>query len=137
MPDRNPDRIVKTLTKEKKPLHVRSLEEQVSWNPRYKAVVDSFVNKDEYGKRYNDVHDAYFYGLKDAYEKTGYKPTEDDIRRELSDRYWGLADDYRFRHGLGSAAWDNYGWADFDNEYGSEDDFIEKLIDAYKKTWRN
>ena len=116
------------LTPKEKPLHVRSLENQVSWNPTYKKIVDSL------GKLDDDVSDAYFYGLKDAHEKHNYEPTDDQIRDELLDQYYRLQDSYRDRWGYNDHDWDWYGEPRFTEKYGREDQFIKRLLDAYIKT---
>ena len=108
-----------------KPLHVRSLEEQVSHNPDYKKIADSISGDNK------DLNDAYFYALKDAYEKSGYKPTEDNIRNEAWDAYYRLSDNFRDSYGYGDTDWDYYGFPDFEKKYGTEEEFIQKLIDAH------
>ena len=110
-----------------KPLHVRSLENQTSWNPIYKKIVDSL------GKLDDDVSDAYFYGLKDAHEKHNYEPTDDQIREELVDQYYRLSDSFRDSRGYGDHDWDYYGLPEFERKYGREDEFIKRLMDAYTK----
>ena len=100
------------------------MKEQISHNPDYKKIADSLSSD-------RDINDAYFYALKDAYEKNGYNPTENHIRGEAFDRYWQLADDFQFGRGLSSKEWDEYGINDFEEKYGTESDFTQKLVDAY------
>jgi len=118
--------VLKKEDAEKKPIHIQSLENQVSRNPSYKAIADSISDK-------QDVNEAYFYALKDAFEKNNYEPSDKDISSELSDRYWDLADSFRDRYGMSDGEWDRSGWARFEDEYGTEEDFINKGIEAYNK----
>ena len=113
-------------SEEKKPLHIRSLEEQVSYNPNYRKIADSLTND-------KDTNEAYFYAFKDAYEKHNYEPSNRDIANELSDRYWSLADSYRDRYGMSDGEWDRHGISDFEESYGTEADFIDKGIEAHNK----
>lgn len=112
------------LPGEDKSLHIKSLEKQVSKNPNYKNMADSITDN-------KDINEAYFYGFKEAYEKSGYNPLEKDISKELSNRYWDLANSYRDRYGMDDQEWDAYGWADFEEKIGTEEDFIQKGIKAY------
>ena len=109
-----------------KPLHIKSLENQVSKNPDYKKIADSLSDK-------QDINDAYFYAFKDAYEKHNYEPSNKHIADELSDRYWALADSYRDRYGMSDGEWDRYGVSRFEEEYGTESDFIDKGIESHNK----
>lgn len=116
---------------EKEPLHIRSLKEQVSHNPNYKKIADSISNGQD------DINDAYFYALKDAYEKSGYNPSEDDIRREAWDSYYRLSDSFKDNWGYNDRDWDYYGVPRFEEKYGTEQDFIQKLIDAHTNYFNN
>ena len=119
---------IETLVKEsKEPLHIRSFKEQIAHNPDYKAIADALAPKDD------NLNDAYFYGFKDAYEKSGYNPSEKQLRSELSDRYWGLADAMRESRGWGDREWDYYGASQFEDKYGNEEDFIRKGLEAHNK----
>lgn len=109
-----------------KPLHIRSLEEQVSHNPDYMKIAKSISNGD------GSLEDAYFYALKDAYERSRYRPTENDIAREASNAYYGLTNDYREYHGMNDREWDEVGWPDFEEKYGTEEQFIERLLKAHR-----
>lgn len=112
--------------KANKPLHIRSLEEQVSHNPDYMKIAKSISGGN------SNLEDAYFYALKDAYERSGFAPTDDDIAREASNAYYGMTDDYRRYYGMNDRDWDEVGWPDFEEKYGTEDQFIERLLEAYK-----
>lgn len=98
---------------------------RVAKNPQYDSWVKAIGSKDD------DVNDAYFYAFKDAYEKNGFKPTEDNIRDELYDRYWGLADSFKDGRGYSDGYWDRGGYDEFMEKYGSEDDFISKGLMAH------
>ena len=104
-----------------KPLHVRSLEHQVAQNPKYEKIAKAVAPNDE------QLYDSYFYALKDAFEKNAYNPSDDQIRDELVDAYYRANDDFIDRHGK------DYGQYAFENVYGSEDSFIQKLFDALRK----
>lgn len=126
---KNPIEQAQAIQKEnEKPLHIRSFNEQVSWNPTYKKVVDSL------GKLDDDVSDAYFYGLKDAHEKHNWEPTDDQIREELIDQYYRLSDGFRDSRGYGDQDWEYYGVPAFEKKYGREDEFVKRLMDAYIKS---
>ena len=103
----------------------KDLASRVAKNPQYDSWVKSIGSKDA------DVNDAYFYAFKDAYEKNGFKPTEDNIRDELSDRYWSLADGFKDGRGYSDGYWDRSGYDEFMEKYGSEDDFISKGLRAH------
>lgn len=114
---------IEKLTKEsKKPLHIRSLENQIAHNSDYKAIADLLSGNDE------NLNDAYFYGFKDAYERSGYNPSEDQLRDELMNAYWQFSDNFKDSYGGGS-------WAEnmFYDKYGSQEDFIKKGIEAHNK----
>lgn len=103
----------------------KDLAKRVAKNPQYDSWVKSIGSKDA------DVNDAYFYAFKDAYEKNGFKPTEDNIRDELSDRYWSLANGFKDGRGYSDGYWDRGGYDEFTEKYGSEDDFISKGLRAH------
>ena len=119
---KNPIEQSEAIQKEsEKPLHVRSLENQVAQNPRYEKIARSLAPNDK------QLYDSYFYALKDAFEKNDYNPSDDQIRDELVDAYYRANDDFIDRLGEG------YGQQSFENVYGREDTFISKLFDALKK----
>ena len=111
---------------DKKPLHIQSLEKQIARNPEYKKIADSLSKE-------KDVNDAYFYAFKDAYERNGYEPSENNISDELSDKYWELADGFRDSRGMSDTEWDRFGWEEFERKYGTEADFIDKGLEAHNK----
>ena len=115
---------------DKKSLVVQSLENQVSKNPQYREIANSLSEN-------KDVREAYFYGFKDAYERSGYNPSQKDIERELSNRYWELADSYRDRYGMSDGEWDRNGSYDFEEKYGTEEEFISKGLEAHDKYMNN
>ena len=126
-PNKNIDKGVSDIVnKEEKPIHLRSLENQISRNPDYKKIADSLSNKE-------DINDAYFYAFKDAYEKHNYEPSNRHISDELSDAYWKLADDFKDSRGMSQTEWDRYGEPEFERYYGSEADFIDKGLEAHNK----
>lgn len=106
----------------------KDLAKRVAKNPSYQGMVDSLGLNDD------DMKDAYFYAFKDAYERNGFKPTEENIREELSDRYWGLADSYRERMGYGQddEIWEREGPSFVADQYGPEEEFISNGIEAWK-----
>ena len=111
---------------DEKPLHVRHLEEQVSKNKNYSKMARLAC------KGHNDLYQAYFYAFKDAHEKHGYKPTNDDIQGELRDAFYQEADTYQNGHGLSDKEMGDFGLWDFEEEIGvTEDEFIDNGMNAY------
>jgi hypothetical protein len=111
---------------DEKPLHIRSLENQVSKNVDYRAMAELACNGN------NDLFDTYFYAFKDAYERNGYKPTDDDIQGELRDAFYSRMDVYQEGNGLTDKEMGDFGMWDFEEEIGvTEDEFIDNGMNAY------
>lgn len=117
---------------EEKPLHIRSLEKQVAGNPRYRAIADLV----EGPSQSNDaIKELYFYAFKDAYEKNGDDGyiNEDTIDAELGDAYYREMDNFMESRGMSQREFDRYGINEFEEEFGTEEDFTNRGKQAWRK----
>lgn len=116
----------------------KDLTQRVGRNPAYSKMAQYARGDDQ------DISDEYFYAFKDAYEQSPdfakyHLMMPDDLNWRLSDRYWKLQDDDYEAHGLTPGSYESdleyermYG-PEFENKYGTHDDFVRKSMDAWKR----
>lgn len=90
-------------------------------------------------KKYNFSDDEIRDYMKNVYGDSMEEPkpqaSEADIekrKRELSNEYWGLAEDYQMEQRMNDDEWNARGFPDFEKKYGTEEEFIEKGLNKDK-----
>lgn len=90
-------------------------------------------------KKYNFSDDEIRDYMKNVYGDSMEEPkpqaNDADIekrKRELSNEYWGLAEDYQMEQRMNDDEWNARGFPDFEKKYGTEEEFIEKGLNKDK-----
>lgn len=121
------------LDHDNQPLHIKSLAEQSSHNGYFQELADNIEQYAPWEEKGSRANEAYFYAFKDAFEKSGYDPTEGDIMDAGEEAYRSLEKQIKAQRGFTDEEWDEYGYPDFEEEYGTIGEFIGRMYGALQE----